>query len=480
MGINMDEREIKEWIENKMPELVETLKEICRVRSVAEKENPSCKPYGEGCRKVLRDMLQIGRDAGFVTENYEDYVGRISYSGRQKENIGIWAHLDVVDEGDGWDYAPYDPIVKDNYFIARGCQDNKSSAVMGLYVLKYMKEHGIVLNHTLDLYLGTCEEQGMYDLDYFTAHYPCPTFSLVPDSGFPVCCGERGSFNGELLQKEEVSGELLGITCDCGQYTVPDKACAVLRYTEERWAKCADGQENVEAVREGEEIRVSAKGVSTQAANPDKGDSALSRLAEYLCGRDLLPEKDLRVFSLAADINRNHNGDALGVFCEDALSGPMVMTATQLSIRENSDGKRIPVLGFISKFPVTQNEIPYEERAKEAAGKRGFDLEVTRNAKANCFDPQRPAVKRLTECSNAVLGREDAPFVMSGGTYARKLPNAIAFGTGMPLPKRPEEIFRPGHGDYHQPDESISLERIRKALEIYIKGILRIDELDLR
>lgn len=39
MGINMDEREIKEWIENKMPELVETLKEICRVRSVAEKEN---------------------------------------------------------------------------------------------------------------------------------------------------------------------------------------------------------------------------------------------------------------------------------------------------------------------------------------------------------------------------------------------------------------------------------------------------------
>ncbi len=70
----MDERVIKEWIENKMPELVEALKQICRIRSVAETENPSCKPYGEGCKMVLRDMLQTGKDSGFSTENFEDYV----------------------------------------------------------------------------------------------------------------------------------------------------------------------------------------------------------------------------------------------------------------------------------------------------------------------------------------------------------------------------------------------------------------------
>lgn len=515
----MDERNIREWIHRKMPELTETLKMICRVRSVAETENPSCKPYGEGCKKVLRDMLTIGREAGFSTENFEDYVGRISYPGKQEENIAIWAHLDVVDEGEDWDYAPYDPIVKDGYFIARGCQDNKSSAVMGLYVLKYMKEHGISLNHTLDLYLGTCEEQGMYDLDHFTAHHPCPALSLVPDSGFPVCCGERGSFNGELIQREPVSSGLLDITCDCGQYTVPDKACAVLRYTEERWAKCTThligGSEtdmkavrindkaaigtsetanectdpdsrnakyfhkNIETIRKGDEIHIRAKGISTQAANPDKGDSALSRLAEFICGLELLPESDLRAFALARDINRDHDGDALDVFCEDMLSGPMVMVATQLSLRQRSDGSKIPVLGFISKFPITRNEVPYEELAGKAAAKRGFDLKVSRFSKANYFDPERPVVKCLTQCSNEVLDRQDEPFVMSGGTYARKLPNALAFGTGMPLPDRPESLFRPGHGDYHQPDESISLERIRRALEIYIKGILRIDELDI-
>ncbi len=487
----MDERNIREWIGQKMPELLETLKAICRVRSVADTGNPSCKPYGEGCKRVLQDMLAIGREAGFSTENFEDYVGRISYPGKREENIAVWAHLDVVDEGDDWDYAPYNPVVRDDYFIARGCQDNKSSAVMGLYVLKYMKEHGITLNHTLDLYLGTCEEQGMYDLDYFTAHYACPALSLVPDSGFPVCCGERGSFNGELVQQEPVSDELLAVTCDCGQYTVPDKAGAVLRYTKERWAKCTASStgtsgtvsvhdcENIETVRDGNEIHILAKGISTQAANPDKGDSALSRLAEFICARDLLPESDLRAFALAKDINSSHNGDALDVFCEDKLSGPMVMVATQLSLRQEPDGKKIPVLGFISKFPITQNRIPYEEYAAKAAAKRGFSLKVTRLSKANYFNPERQVVKCLTECSNEVLGRQDEPFVMSGGTYARKLSNAFAFGTGMPLPTRPESLFRPGHGDYHQPDESISLERIRKALEIYIKGILRIDELDI-
>lgn len=473
----MENQEIREWIRGRLPELVETLKEICRIRSVADLK-AECKPYGEGCKRVLKEMLRIGREAGFETVNYEDYVGCISYPGRSRKSIGIWAHLDVVDEGEDWDYPPYEPTVKDGYFIARGSQDNKSSAAMGLYVLKYMKEHGIVLNHTLELYLGTCEEIGMHDLDYFTAHYECPALSLVPDSGFPVCCGERGSFNGELTLREALSGELLDIKCDCGQYTVPDRAQALIRYTPQRWERCQSLPEGMEAAWEGETIRLQACGVSTQAANPDKGISALTRLAELICGEELLPEPDRKVFGMVRDINHGHDGRALSVYYEDDLSGPVNLVATQLNMQEGEEGKR-PVIGFISKFPVTGNDFPYIQRAEAAAAERGFTLKVTRFSKANYFDPQRRAVKYLTQCSNEVLGRADAPFIMSGGTYARKLPNAFAFGTGMPQPKPPAGMFRPGHGDYHQPDESISLERMEKALQIYIQGILAIDELEL-
>ncbi len=475
----IDREEIREWVAANMPDLVETLKEICRIPSVAQTENADCAPYGEGCKRVLREMLRMGEKEGFSTWNFEDYVGRISYPGRGSGSIGIWCHLDVVEEGEDWDYPPYEPTVKDGYMIARGCQDNKSSAAMGFYVLKYMKEHGITLNHTLELYLGTCEEQGMCDLDYYVAHYDCPTLSLVPDSGFPVCCGERGSFNGNLAGDICLTEEVADIICDCGQYTIPDKAQVVLRYTRERWEKCQGPEEKVEVSREGSTIRILAGGISSQAANPAKGDSALGRLAGFVCERELLEGGDLAVFALAREICSDCQGTALGVCCEDAISGPMVLAATQLSLRKEPDGSRRPVLGFISKFPVTANEFPFEERARAEAAVRGFRLEVTRFSRASCFDPAHPAVKVLTACSNQVLGRQDVPFVMSGGTYARKLPRAFAFGTGMPLPKPPAGLFRPGHGDYHQPDESIALERIRMALEIYIRGMLEIDGLVL-
>lgn len=91
-----------------------------------------------------------------------------------------------------------------------------------------MKEHKIKLPYSLDAYMGTSEEVGMFDIDHFVAHYPCPELSLVPDSGFPVCCGERGSFNGELTANDSVSERLISLSCDCGLYSVPNIAEAVV------------------------------------------------------------------------------------------------------------------------------------------------------------------------------------------------------------------------------------------------------------
>ncbi len=65
-----------------------------------------------------------------------------------------------------------------------------------------------------------------------------------------------------------------------------------------------------------------------------------------------------------------------------------------------------------------------------------------------------------------------------GGTYARKLPNAFAYGTGIPEQWPPKGVFLPGHGDFHQPDESISIKRIKTALLVYTCSICELDELD--
>ncbi len=519
-GLEMQENkiptndEIKAWVHDKMPELVEVLTEICRIRSVAQVKDAPVQPYGEGCIKVLQEMLRIGEENGFFTRNYDNYVGSITLPGKSTENIGIWAHLDVVDEENvaDWDYAPYEPTVRDGYMIARGCNDNKSSAAMALYVLKFMKEHNIELNHTLELYCGTCEEQGMYDLDYFVEHYDCPTLSLVPDSGFPVCCGERGVLNGKLTYRGECR-ELLEVKCDCGLNTIPDKAEAVLRYTDECWEKCRQAQNNtttagettghgfepeksggIQVYQEKDTIRIHATGVSAQAAIPENADNALTKLAAYICENQLLPDDETTIFEMICAINNEkHDGSALNVFCEDAQSGPTKLVATKLNMINTAgaegqqseeqettlDGKQI-VIEFVARYPFSRNDFPYEENITKAADARGFDYTQTKWTKATFFNPDRPVVKRLTDCCNEVLGTNDAPFVMSGGTYARKLPNALAFGTGMRVPKAPEGMLRPGHGSYHQPDESISLLRVEKALEVYIRCILEIDTMNLR
>ena len=470
--------EIRKWIQDKMPDMVEDLKRICRIPSVAQVKGAEVKPYGQACIDVLEEMLLLGEENGFQIHNYDNYVGRITYAGKSEKNIGIWAHLDVVEEGNDWDYFPFDPIVKDGYFIARGCQDNKSSAIIALYALKYMKEHNILPQHTMEIYLGTCEEQGMYDIDYFLEHYQAPALSLVPDSGFPVCIGERGSFNGELTCSQPCSIEGLEIDCHCDSYTVSGKVTLSVPFTEEVWEKCkpekkashAENEVGVWTEKVDNKIFITAKGISTQAAHPQKGKNALSMMAAYVCERELFGKVEQSTFEFIKEINQDYQGTALQVHCEDELSGSISLVATRLRLSEGYF-----VIDFISKYPVTQNDFPFEALAAKAAYEKGFTLKTTRLAKANYFDPNRPQVQILTRVSNEVLGREDAPFIMSGGTYASKLPHAFAFGTGMPLPPRPVEIFRPGHGDYHQPDESISLERMRKGLEIYIKGLLQID-----
>ena len=63
---------------------------------------------------------------------------------------------------------------------------------------------------------------------------------------------------------------------------------------------------------------------------------------------------------------------------------------------------------------------------------------------------------------------------MGGGTYARKLPKAVAFGPGIRGQKKPGPE---GHGGGHQPDECVKLEILENALDIYTEALQKIDEL---
>ena len=154
-----------------------------------------------------------------------------SCRGRTGQEIGIFVHLDVVHEGNGWTTEPYKPVIKDGWLYGRGSADNKGPAAAALYSMKYLKEQEVPLEHTIRLYLGCSEERGMKEMQYYTSHYPAPEFSFTPDASFPVCYGEKGILEGEFscaIPEGHVTGFFgrSGVQCGSGRGTgmaEPDK-----------------------------------------------------------------------------------------------------------------------------------------------------------------------------------------------------------------------------------------------------------------
>jgi len=73
------------------------------------------------------------------------------------------------------------------------------------------------------------------------------------------------------------------------------------------------------------------------------------------------------------------------------------------------------------------------------------------------FDPKSKIVKRLLDDYTKATGRRDPPAISGGGTYAKRLPNAIAFG--MWFPDKPY----PGH-DVNEKNPIADLQLGMKAL----------------
>ena len=121
-------------IENRT-EMLSSLSKLISIPSVAEvpDENPDAiqedakagRPFGDAVDGAYRLMLSMGEDEGFSTFDADGYGGHIDYDGTEDGVIGIIGHLDVVPEGDGWDFEPYCGEVVDGYVLGRGTTDDK-------------------------------------------------------------------------------------------------------------------------------------------------------------------------------------------------------------------------------------------------------------------------------------------------------------------------------------------------------------------
>ncbi len=422
-------------------------------------------PFGKGAREVLDKVIKMGKEAGFVTKDYN--VGVISVAMEEKEpDVGIWAHGDVVPAGTGWEYEPYNATVLDKEFIiGRGAADNKGQLAAIFNLFKIFKELGVKLNYNPALYVGSCEETGMKDLlgikgnpDAMGFVNVCkvPRLSLVPDGGFPIGYGARGNARFYLRSKTP----LHNFSLTAGKSEDPGRAEALF--------ESLDFQGTVkdcEVIREKKIITSFSE--PRHGSSPDPSGNMITKITNGLLESGCVDKADLYILSFLRDVSLDVNGRMLGIFCGSELMGETSVYTQSINC-ENGH----PELEIRVNYPIETTYEKMLEKLTEVCDNAGFTVRGIKRHSPYVNDDKNEIVRKLADIANEINGGNGVPYI-NGSTYAHYLPNAYIYGmSGNVAPAG----FKSGRGGVHGIDESVSVLRLKKAMKIYARALLILNE----
>ena len=235
-------------------EMKRSLRELCRIESVAGIDVSDDAPYGAGCAQALDYALELCRRLGFETKLCENHRYGWAQIGTGETVVGILAHLDVVPAGSGWSHPAYDLSEENGRLYGRGVSDDKGPIIACIYAMKDILDAGLPLKRRVRIIFGQSEESGDWDdMAYYREHEELPVFGFTPDADFPAIYGEKRLLNYKLTMPLEESG-LLDIRGGSASNVVPDHCEARL---------LIDGHESC----------ISASGKASHASTPEDGEN---------------------------------------------------------------------------------------------------------------------------------------------------------------------------------------------------------------
>lgn len=452
-------------VENK-DALVRDIKKLVDIPSV-QGEPEEGAPFGVQVKHALDTALDLAADLGLTAHQVDGYFGYADLPGTGAQQIGIITHLDVVPAGNGWTQDPFDMIEKEGYLLGRGVADDKGPAVLSLYTAKFFAECGKQMPHTLRILLGTNEETGMAGLKYYLERFAPPAFCFTPDAEFPVCYGEKGNYNGRF-----VSGPLVGnlVSFEGGVATnvVPDRAVAVVRTGKS--AAELPSAERVTVSDAGDGcVRIEGAGKGGHASLPQGTINAILLVVDYLLDHKLCTESEEQWLHFMHRLLCATDGSTMGIASQDDIFTPLTCVGGVVKLENGVITQTVDV-----RYPTTMTGARLTETFSAAAQEAGGAYKMPRDAVPFVTSANTPEVRALIESYNEVTGKQEKPFTIGGGTYARHFPRAVSFG--------PEEmgVETPAWvGTMHGANEGMSVEALLRALKIYILGVARLMELPL-
>ncbi len=456
---------IDAFAEQNREAILRDITRLVAVPSVEGTPEPDA-PFGPGPRAALDKALEIAADLGLATHNADGYIGWAETGpvADGQKYLATITHCDVVPEGNGWDADPYTVRVRDGWLLGRGVADDKGPAVLTLYALKYLKDNGVQLKYPVRALLGVNEETRMEDVDYYAEHYEQPAFCFTPDAEFPVCNGEKGGFNGELVSPVLEGGVIRDFEGGVAHNAVPDRSFCVVAVPASRLKPGA----GLTFTEENGLTTIHAVGKSGHAATPEGTVNAIGLIVNCLLESGVCSATETAYLQVVAKLHASTDGSALGIAADDGLFTPLTIIGGTI---ECKDGRLRQT--FDCRYPTNTDADKLTAAMKAVCG-TAATLENTTSRVPFYIDAGSPAIQTLINTYNEVTGETQKPFTMGGGTYARHFPYAVSFGpehADLPLP----EFAGPMHGA----NEGANFDKLIEALKIYILALLRLQEIEL-
>lgn len=470
--MTIQQTEIDAWIEKKFPEFIQILEKFVSIPSVA-KPGKDGFPFGKACDEMLLFMQEQMNQIGLETDMVDSQVviGKLSGTDDCK-TIGIACHGDVVPATGIWIDDPFTLKQHGDWLTGRGTTDNKGATLATLFAIRYLKEHHIQLTSNVNLYVGSAEEIGMPDFAHLSTCRKLPDFTLVPDAGFPVCYGEKGRITLSV-EKELLDSNLLSFETDNFSNSVASSAVATISLLEDfnKLAETLKQNEQIHAHLMGDSgvLEIHCLGKGKHSASPDGGVDAIGCLARVLDRYCALSGNTKEIMSFIGLVTTDFHGIGMGIPFEDTESGKLTCVLTNIHVSEAKIS-----LSFDIRYPITSDAVLIETRLGKLFTLQGFVVtDMIHTPKA--FQELSPMIWKLCDIANKEHGTNDEPYIMGGGTYARLMQPAVAYGLGTPSIGI-DPPFPSGNGRAHQPNESVYIPRLKKGISIYIKALKAIDE----
>lgn len=464
----MYRKQINDYFTIHKDEMLNDICSIIKIKSDREEAMPGM-PFGEGPAKALEVALNLANGMGFKTKNYDNYVGTIDLNENEK-GLDILAHLDVVPVSDDWKVTkPFEPLIKDGKLYGRGSADDKGPAIVALYALKAVKDLNIPLSKNARLILGTDEECGSGDIEYYYKIEKEAPMTFSPDADFPLINIEKGRLASTFESKFEEDDTLPRILCmqsGVKANVVPDRANAtveginkeeIIKYLESAQKKTGI-KFTIQEEANGQLI-ISSKGAGAHGSTPQNGNNALSGMLELL--KDM-PFAKSEGFNRLCAVQKlfphgDFNGEASGIKMSDEISGKLTIG---LNILEYTTKGLSGV--FDCRAPICATNENLRDVLRDNMKKENIILSSDDMTEGHHVSEDSDFVRTLLKCYEEYSGKKGECLAIGGGTYVHHLKNGVAFGCTMPGTDN----------NMHGNDEFANIDELVLSAKIFTQAII--------